>query len=672
MTKIKKMRIIVDPIYGSIPISIIESEILSTKLFNRLHNVLQNSMAYKVYPSDKTTRFAHSLGVMKLSGDMFKYGIINAEDKARENFFKEVDKIFRNKDIDINTLRELLNTDILILSETSYIIKEEYKLHYAVLLQSIRLAGLLHDIGHLPFSHISEFILERIHDDLKRRLEKGEELDNVDMLVYEILNKTITEGDKIHEVLTRNVIRYLFKYELKDRMVEQHKDKADIIEKYLNTLMYITLQILSPTKPNPVFSALHEIISSDIDADRLDFVKRDGTISGLLEGTGRVDRIIKLYTLYYHEDKERNKKLFKFSPSIRSLSDIEQVLTDRFKVYRYLVGHHKVVRFDYLLEKSVHILFNADLKEFKHHILNITHENDKSLLMKKLIEFSSTHNTLLKLIIPVISFKETSKELEKIKMDMLFQIDDYWLLYYLRVKYLELEQINNQLNDTETIKLRCILQEMFTNSKALVTLWKRDEEFYEFILQNRDKFKSFVADLARALAEKVEPTSVGDILEKIESIDSNLLPNFIVDIIEYFVSDATRYGWRYFSTKLESKLEEVYPHKCVFVASVRHKLKVGVNNTLEFYSEVHNKLRDVNTISPVVYHLKLKRGVSKFFDVYYSQDISKDDLLKNLFKNMISLLEHHKRILLKDSDITDLEDMLEDVKEILRKYSRPT
>lgn len=110
--------IIKDPIYGYIRLDTHEREIINTTIFQRLRRIKQVSLAHLVYPGATHTRFAHSLGVMHLSG-----------------FFTDV-----------------LLTPLL----TEGLINREEKARYVSLM---RLWGLLHDIGHGPFGHVFDRIV---------------------------------------------------------------------------------------------------------------------------------------------------------------------------------------------------------------------------------------------------------------------------------------------------------------------------------------------------------------------------------------------------------------------------------------------------------------------------------------------------------------------------------
>jgi hypothetical protein len=111
-----------DPIHGYIELSEAERAVLDTSPMQRLRRIRQLAAAHLTYPGAEHSRFQHSLGVMHLSG------------------------LFGERLMDLGLIDE---ADLL------------------------RLAGLLHDVGHGPFSHLFEEILERrgiSHEEMGRRI----------------------------------------------------------------------------------------------------------------------------------------------------------------------------------------------------------------------------------------------------------------------------------------------------------------------------------------------------------------------------------------------------------------------------------------------------------------------------------------------------------------------
>ena len=81
-----------DSIHGLILLSEYEKRIISSIGFNRLHDVYQNSTVYLTFPTNRTKRFEHSIGTMKLCSDIFFSSILNATDKNLEKFYDIFEK----------------------------------------------------------------------------------------------------------------------------------------------------------------------------------------------------------------------------------------------------------------------------------------------------------------------------------------------------------------------------------------------------------------------------------------------------------------------------------------------------------------------------------------------------------------------------------------------------
>jgi HD superfamily phosphohydrolase len=110
-----------DPIHNFIHVTTEERKVIDSLAFQRLRHIHQLATTYLIYPSATHKRFEHSLGVMELAGRVFD--IVTDEESIRH---------------------ELVREFIPHRSE-----REGWK-------RIVRISALLHDIGHLPFSHAAE------------------------------------------------------------------------------------------------------------------------------------------------------------------------------------------------------------------------------------------------------------------------------------------------------------------------------------------------------------------------------------------------------------------------------------------------------------------------------------------------------------------------------------
>ncbi len=137
------------PEYGYIGITDIEKKIIDTKFFQRLRRIKQSSNLFMAFPGASHSRFEHSLGSMYIAGEASTYIILNSKNK-------------------------LGSTSIIDIMD-SIDCKSEIKKQ----IQVTRLAALLHDVGHAPFSHTFEEFLKSCEPHHRLETRKPEFGDNI-------------------------------------------------------------------------------------------------------------------------------------------------------------------------------------------------------------------------------------------------------------------------------------------------------------------------------------------------------------------------------------------------------------------------------------------------------------------------------------------------------------
>jgi uncharacterized protein len=233
-------KIINDPVYGFITIDDdLVFQIIAHPYYQRLRRIQQMAMANLVYPGAVHTRLHHSLGAYHLM---------------------------------CMALQELTRKGIDITAEEQ---------------QAAKIAILLHDVGHGPYSHALEQVLaEGVHHE------------KISLLIIEELNKKF-EG-KLQTALEIFTNAYHKKY-------------------------------------------LHQLVSGQLDVDRMDYLSRDSFFSGVVEGYVAYDRILKMITVHNGELMVEEKGIY----------SIEKFLIARRLMYRQVYLHKTVVSAEQMLQRII-------------------------------------------------------------------------------------------------------------------------------------------------------------------------------------------------------------------------------------------------------------------------------------------------------------------------------
>jgi hypothetical protein len=227
-----------DPIYGYIFLTNYENSILDSEIFQRLDRIFQMPTAQFVYPSAKHTRKTHSLGAMHLS----HMAILNIFYRHSGKRQKEISPLCWGEQVVIKEKEEGLQSFDQKLRGKWWNSREPEQL-----IQSLRLAAMLHDVGHAPLSHLFEDVCKRAN--IKFKFHGKQRIFN-----HELMSLKIIE-DKEGEL----GIKAPFKSE----------DITEILRDHGNA---------------PLF--FHELVSGAYDCDKLDYLARDAHATGAIEFGG--------------------------------------------------------------------------------------------------------------------------------------------------------------------------------------------------------------------------------------------------------------------------------------------------------------------------------------------------------------------------------------------------
>lgn len=274
---------IADPIHKFIRFTDLEKKIIDSVVFQRLRRIKQLAGAHLVYPAAQHSRFEHSLGTMHVAGlageHLFSIGAIEKES-----------------------------------------------------IQELRVASLLHDIGHGPFSHLFEEALK-------------------------------VTGNKNHETIGAEII---CKTELSD---------------ILSGSGYSPKSISEISFGNSKVKFKNEIISGSLSADLMDYLPRDGFFTGVEYGKVDYNRIINSFRVTDNES---------LALDISSFYSFESMMISRFEMFRAVYFHKTVRSAEVMLLHSI-LLSSEALNLSKLSLNDYLKLTDDSILWKI---YSSQNNKI--------------------------------------------------------------------------------------------------------------------------------------------------------------------------------------------------------------------------------------------------------------------------------------
>jgi len=260
----KKIR---DALTGTFILNEHEINVLDLPIVQRLRRISQTALACLTYPCASHNRFQHTLGVTNIVTKLFNAFLSK----------KEYSKLVNEDD-----LREL------------------------------RLAAILHDVGHGPFSHACEEIYGQMKEVQNER--KKPEFEHVQSKPHEIMSYYVVKSKAFVELITK--INSIYSLNLDaERM-------ANMIIGNMN----------NPKRQGYI----SDFLNGPFDADKLDYMPRDAYFTGLKMDVD-FDRIA--YTCLVDQRPGKPRRL---CSDISGAHNLEQILFNKVLLYSSMYNHHKV------------------------------------------------------------------------------------------------------------------------------------------------------------------------------------------------------------------------------------------------------------------------------------------------------------------------------------------
>jgi HD superfamily phosphohydrolase len=315
MVYLEKAKIYKDVIHNSISTTRIANAIIDTKIFQRLRNLRQLGVSCFVFPNANNTRFEHSIGTYYLAGCIIQHLLLNSN-------IEEINKSL----VDITYIKKyLLKKFNLIDTEENIKFLSEYKtlLFDDYLIELIKIAGLVHDIGHGPFSHLFDNWISSIP-----------ELENNNLIHHE--NRSIILFGLIIE---KTVINYNNKiYKLSDYI---DNDAYNFISSLIHPSSFTDI---------PKNNFIYQIISNslnDLDVDKLDYLCRDSYYLGSTHP-------FNIWRIIDHV-KVINKNMV-FPEKISY--EIFKVFRSRYDMHKQFYNNKTVICIEYMIQNILNKLDN--------------------------------------------------------------------------------------------------------------------------------------------------------------------------------------------------------------------------------------------------------------------------------------------------------------------------
>ena len=402
-----------DPVHGSIHISKEIATILKHPFFQRLRGIKQLGLGEYIFPGATHTRFLHSIGVMHIGARVFN-----------KLFFHRLNDSPQKRD-------------------------------YYRLRETFKLACLLHDVGHAPLSHSTESVMPQL-----KKLKTPKNFLTPEDIIGE---RQATHEDYTIKAIADSSFSESFS-SIEQEFGVLRARVADLIRGSTTDNAYFTVDDVD------WFTLLNQLVSSELDCDRMDYLLRDSYFCGVSYGVYDLDWLID-NLISCIDDKQATLGI-----SEHAIVTFDDFLLSRYHMFIMVYFHYRAVCLEKLLlryfESCNEYTIPADIEAYQ--------ERDDHHLMKflRLSKNKYAHS--------IVQNKIPEKIYESFNQEQLVQLEKIQ-------NYFDLEGIE-YIRSSSLGRLSKYYQEDFSNntfSLKVVRKTQANKTLYTNINEATDLYRKF-------------------------------------------------------------------------------------------------------------------------------------------------------------------------------------
>ncbi|PIR69898.1 MAG: hypothetical protein COU47_00475 [Candidatus Niyogibacteria bacterium CG10_big_fil_rev_8_21_14_0_10_46_36] len=288
-----------DTIHRIIPYGEREKTVIDHPYFQRLRHIKQLALVHFVFPGAVHDRFSHSLGAMHMASLIGRQFFYNKEYSVLARVLKKKEKEF--------------------------------------LMLMMKLSGLLHDIGHAPFSHATEYHMPDLKDLAipqsrfkEKQARRAKHEDYSVLIIYALAKDVLFRGRKYKAVLSETEAEII----------------ASLIHKHIRIPDSWHKQFSSDINTKALHALIRSWISGDIDIDRMDYLLRDSYFTGVPYGNYDAYWLINSFGVIERKG-EYITSIFE-----AGVHSFEYYLLARYNMFTQVYFHKTVRCFEYYLKEA--------------------------------------------------------------------------------------------------------------------------------------------------------------------------------------------------------------------------------------------------------------------------------------------------------------------------------